>query len=414
MFIECTFCKAKAKVPESVEGAKVKCGQCGKVYVAREPGAKGKGGKTNPAPFVIIGAALLGILAVFLIVNSSGKKPEPPPVVEAPKVEAPKIDRTGYNSAFVKLVRDLYDAAAGFNSQKLSSSIHVQRLVEQRRSTPDGAALPAFSEMTPLQKDDLLKATVETFLKGEGDAAIALWRPYDGKVVTEGDTEAVVRIEVAGRSGELQAENRSIDWKLALDKDGKWKAYDWVRYISPDEKKALSSASKKGITRVELEGGGFIRQADPRPLPHLDDTPPEVRTKIDAAVEKLLDVNLRAKDVTKVKNELEGYGKAALPILLTKMYEIQITDDHTLAQVTIVHSMLKDITGHDPGFSPLGVSPESEKKRDMAIRNWFAWYLMKGERFEDRKEGVDALEGLIQPTARDQREIDKAKQSGKP
>ena len=152
-------------------------------------------------------------------------------------------------------------------------------------------------------------------------------------------------------------------------------------------------------------------QADPRPLPHLDYTPPAVRTQIDGLVEKLLDNNLRAKERTKVVNELKELGKQALPILLTKMYEIQIVDDRSLGQVTSLHNMLKDITGRDQGFSPLGSGPESEKKRDMAIRSWFAWYLRAGERFENdkKKVGVDALEGLIEPSERDKREIEKAK-----
>lgn len=410
MLIECTFCKTTAKIPDSKEGAKVKCGNCGKVYVAREPGSRGSK-KTNPTPFIIGGAAALGLVFVMIVVNSADKKPTPPPPpAKVEKAPPPAIDRVGYDSAFCKVVRDIYESAYVGNAGRLQGQVFLARLADHRRAQPGNESQPAFADMTALQRDDLLNATVDGLIRGEGDLAMAKWRPYDGKVLSEGDSEAEVRIEVAGREGDLQTENRTFDWKLALDKDGKWKAYAWTRYLSPEEKRAAKVSANKEITKVAVEGG-VMYQADPRPLPHLDDTPPAVRTQIDGLVEKLLDNNLRAKERTKVVNELKELGKPALPILLTKMYEIQIVDDRSLGQVTSLHNMLKDITGRDPGFSPLGSGPESEKKRDMAIRSWFAWYLRAGERFENdkKKVGVDALEGLIEPSERDKREIEKAK-----
>lgn len=409
MLIQCTFCKTSAKLPDSKEGAKVKCGSCGKVYVARELGAKGSK-KLGATPFIFGGAAAVGLVFVLIAMNSGTDKPPPPPPAKSDKTPPPVIDRTGYDSAFCKLVRDIYDSAYVGNAGRLQGQIFLARLAEERRTRPGNESQPAFAELSALQRDDLLNATVDGLIRGQDDLAMSKWRPYDGKVLAEGDTEAEVRIEVAGRAGDLQTENRTFDWKLALDKDGKWKAYAWTRYLSPEEKRAARFSANKEITKVAVEGG-VMYQADPRPLPHLDSTPPAQRTLIDGLVEKLLDNNLRAKERTKVVNELKELGKPALPILLTKMYEIQIVDDRSLGQVTSLHNMLKDITGRDPGFSPLGVGPDSEKKRDMAIRSWFAWYLRAGERFENdkKKVGVDVLEGLIEPTERDQREIEKAK-----
>ena len=408
MLIECTFCHATAKIPDSKEGAKVQCGKCGKVYVAREPGSKGGTTKTNPTPFIIGGAGVIGIGLIAFFATRGGPKTKAPPPAPPPKVEAPKIDREGWNSEFVQAVKGIYDAAKEGNSNKLAGCIMLQRRVEHLRSLPDGDKLPAFAEMTPLQKDDLQKTIVESWLHGEGDIAIAKWKPTDGKVLAEGDTEFEVRMEVAGREAPYDIENRFYDWKLARDKDGKWKAWSWERYISPEEKRAHASSLSKEISKVQVDGG-TLYQADPRPLPHLDDTPPEMRTKIDGLVEKLLDLSMPAKQVTKVRTELHEIGKPALPILLTKMYEIKIVDEDSLMRVTQVHAMLKDITGYDPGFSPLGSGPESERKREITIKAWFAWYLRKGERFEERKEGTDALEGLVKPTEKDKREIEKAK-----
>jgi hypothetical protein len=411
MLIECTFCHAQAKIPESKEGAKVKCGQCGKIYVARDPSDRGRK-KTNPAPFIIGGVVLLGGVAIFAVVNSgSGAPPAPPPVVEAAP-PPPAVDRSGWDSQFVRQVRDLYQAAAAGNADKLEPSIHLEKHVEHLRTKPENAEMPEFAAMDAVQRDDVLKAIVAAWLvkDGKAEANLASWKPDDGKVETEGDTEVVVRVKV--HDVETKLENRVVEWRVVLDpRDKRWKVASWERWISPEEAKAMRGSLAKEVKMVEFEDGVKLYQADPRPLAHLDDTPPEMRTRIDGLVEKLLDLNLRAKDRTAVKNDLLAIGKPALPILLTKMYEIQITDDTTLGQVTVVHQMLSDITAYDPGFSPLGSGPESEKKRDIAIRAWFAWYLRKGARFEERKEGVDLLETMIEPTARDKREIEKARKA---
>jgi hypothetical protein len=416
MLIECTFCHAQAKIPDSKEGAKVKCGACGKIYVARDPKSAGRK-KTNPAPFIIGGAVLLGLIVIIAIVSSGSDKTEAaPPVVQAPP-PVKLVDRSGWDSEWVRMIRDTYKAAQDRNEDKLESLLNLEKAVEYRRAKPENAAMPEYGAMSALERDDLKKAILAQFLGSDGpqsDAAIALWSPFDGKVENEGDAEIVVRVDVKGLDESTKQENRVMEWRIAKDsRDGKWKVASWERWISPEEARAKKSKIAREVSLVKLEDGTQLYQAEPRPLAHLADTPPELREKIDGLVEKLLDLTLRAKQATAVKNDLIAIGKPALPILLTKMYEIHITDDTSLGQVTLVNTVLEDITGYDKaGFSPLGVGPESEKKRDIAIRAWFAWYLRKGESFEEKKEGVDLLEGMIEPTARDKREIEKARKSG--
>ena len=60
---------------------------------------------------------------------------------------------------------------------------------------------------------------------------------------------------------------------------------------------------------------------------------------------------------------------------------------------------LRDITGYDPGFPVNALGPDSEQKREMAVKAWFAWWLRKVERrFEERQVGPDLLDELIEPT----------------
>ncbi|MFT5154301.1 MAG: putative Zn finger-like uncharacterized protein, partial [Planctomycetota bacterium] len=42
MIIQCPACSTQAKLPESKEGAKVRCSDCGRVYVARPLGTRTK------------------------------------------------------------------------------------------------------------------------------------------------------------------------------------------------------------------------------------------------------------------------------------------------------------------------------------------------------------------------------------
>jgi len=405
MLIECTFCKATAQFPDSKEGSKVKCGECGKVYVAREKGAKPS--KVSPTPFVIGGAVLVAILVVFFLVNSNKQPAQAPVVKAAPPPEEPKIDRTGWNSELVKVVREVYEAAFQLNTIKIAGMLDIPRIVERLKATPERESMLAYSDMTTGDRQAVADEIIEHFTKGEGELAIAHWKPFEGSVEAEGDTESVVRVKVGGRDEANMATTLTIEWKLAKDKDGKWKLYDWSRYISEQEKKAKSSLKAKGIEKVKLDDGTSLYQAELRPLPHLDDTPPELRTRIDDLAARMIDFKLKPKENRAAQNELVEIGKPAIPILLTKMYETKIVDDDSKSKVGVLNLALRDITGYDPGFSVTANNEDSDKKREIALKAWFAWYLRKGDRFEEKKEGVDALEGMVKPTERDKREIEK-------
>jgi len=408
MLIECTFCKASAQFPDSKEGAKVKCGACGKVYVAREKGSKPS--KTSATPFIIGGGVLVALGLVFFLVNSSKKPAAAPQVVKAPPVEEKPVDRTGWNSELVMVVREAYTAASQANDHKLGGLLDAPRILERWRATPEKASMPAWSDMTSTDRANIATEVVREFTKGQGPLAIARWELLDGNVESEGDGESLVRVKAKGREAANQSELITLDWKLAKNKDGQWKLFEWALYVSPEAKRATGGLAAKGIEKVKLEDGGFIYQAEPRPLPHLDDTPPEMRTRIDSAVARFLDFSSRPRERTNARDELIAIGKPAIPILLTQFYETKLVDDDALAKATNVHLLLREITGYDKAvFSPTGAGPESEKMRDMAVRAWFAWYLRKGERFEEKAQGVDLADELIQMTDKEKRDFERDK-----
>ncbi|HVS19476.1 MAG TPA: hypothetical protein VMT18_12800, partial [Planctomycetota bacterium] len=262
--------------------------------------------------------------------------------------------------------------------------------------TPAAPAPRPWSELDTLERSEFLDTAARGWLEGEGDTVALLWKPYDGRVVAEGDDDAVVHVNVAGRTAELQAESRVIEWKL-VRRGGDWKVWSWERYVSPEELAARRSSRTREITKVELEDGTRLYQAEPRRLEHLEDTPPELAARIDAAVGRMLDFSLKPRENNAAEAELVAIGKPALPVLLTAMYENKILDDTSLSKVIKVHHTMRDITGYDPGFPVNALGPDSETKREVAVRAWFAWWLRKGqERFEEREEGVDLLDALIE------------------
>jgi hypothetical protein len=409
MLIECPFCHATANLPEDKEGAKVRCGACAKVYTAREKGRKRKAGGLDPLRIVLIsvGAAIaLGV--IFMAMRSKGgDAPVAQAAPGAPKAPPPREDLSGWDSAPVRAVRAIYDGAVPGGEAGLGARIdperYAARLVEEHTAAaaagnaPEGPAPRPWAELDTLERSELLHAAARGWLEGQGDTVALLWKPYDGRVVSESDDGAIVHVSVAGREGELAAQSRVIEWKL-VRRGGDWKVWSWARWVSPEELAAGKSRRNKEITRVELADGTRLYQADPRPLPHLEDTPPELAARIDAAVARMLDFKLKPKENNAAEAELVAIGKPALPILLTALYENRIVDDDTLAKAVKIHHTMREITGYDPGFPVNALGPDSEQKRDVAVRAWFAWWLRKGEeRFEERVDGPDLLDALIDP-----------------
>lgn len=402
MLIECPFCHASANLPSSKEGAKVRCPACDKVYTAREKGRKASGGPSS-AQIAIGSAVVLGALLVLVIVNSQD---EPALQVGATEEAAPEdvvsdVDPTGWDGELVQAVRALYEAAFLVDETKLMSRISgrelSRRMIEEAAAAEPPLEAPLdWDVLDEAQRDARLRAAALGLIEGDaGDTVAALWNPYDGRVRLEEDGQAVVHVQVAGRSAEMAAESRTIEWKLVRE-GNVWKAWSWARYISPEELAASRSSRSKEISRVELDDGTKLFQAEARALEHLEDTPEELRTRIDALVARLIDFDLHPRENNAAGTELVEIGRPAIPVLLTAMFETEIVDDDTLAKVGKVHHTLRDLTGYDPGFPITAFEEDSDAKREIAVKAWFAWWLRKGERrFQEKEEGEDLLEALI-------------------
>ena len=109
MLIQCPACKANAEVPASKEGAKVRCGECGRVFAALPLGGRARvssGG--NNGLYIGLGVAAV-VLLLFVAISKSSKKKEAPAIVdvEEPEEIGTMTDETGWDSEIVQAVRRL-------------------------------------------------------------------------------------------------------------------------------------------------------------------------------------------------------------------------------------------------------------------------------------------------------------------
>jgi predicted Zn finger-like uncharacterized protein len=399
MLIQCPSCRARAKLSDDHEGAKVRCAECGRVYVARPAGSKGPT-RSAPNTGLMIGAfvGVLALIVVIFIVKSSGS--DAPVTKAAPVVEAPPpapID-FGWRSELVQGVVALHNAAAALDRERVKTMLHGPRIWEREHTDEAGVrdpAAPQFAALPPHERADAMERWAEDLVAGASKEVVADWLPYDGEALDVGDEEAVVRVAVKPRAGGI--ENRWVEWRLAKD-GNRFKAWRWERWVSPDEVKA--EKRQKGYEKVTLSDGSIVHERAPEPLGHLEDTPDELRTRIDALVATMLDLEL-TKEGARARRELIELGRPAIPILLTKFFEIPADTEENRIRCNIIDQTLQSITGQQFGYAPGeagSAAGTTEERRDSSIKQWFAWWYKNQDRFTTKKT-EDALEGLIELNA---------------
>ena len=417
MIIECPACGARAKLPDNKEGAKVRCIECERVYVARASGRAGSSrtSQGNSAVPIGIGAGVVALVAVLLMVKGGKDEVKKP---DLPEVEAPRevvvTDSTGWDSKLIKDARKLHDKAFQTEEFALQSSLswpHVWARMQLDPADPEATLNLAGYEGLDADAIDAFRGGVmSTLLSTDASNLVGSWKPFDGNVVSESDTDAVLHLAIEPRGEEGATGTRNIEWKL-VKVGGKWKAWSWERWQSPEELKAGRVARKKSYEKKTLSDGSKVIEGEPGPVPYMDETSAEQRKDIDALIAKLIDPNLPAKELTRTRGELELHGKHAIPPLLTKFYEMNQTgfaDMDAAIQAQMVHSMLSDLTGYVTTFSAHEALGATDERRDSGVRQWFGWYNRKFKRFEGRVMEPDGMEEIIEFSSdRERREYEK-------
>lgn len=391
MQITCPYCQAEAQIPESKEGAKVRCGECEKVYHARRKGSRGRGHDSNVGARIgiFVGAGLVFCVIFVLVRRSSSSQPEPAPAqVSKREVQAPVVHTpvSPWDAEPVLAVRELYDAIAAFDDDALRARLDLPSLHAARAAEGE----PAFVALTEAEVASFGEAVLDELTDLDRPDGVAAWVAFDGAVKSRTDDSALVEVRVSGRSEETALESRTMEWSLVHDATAPgdknpWLVSGWRRVISAAELEAEEAKVRAVVQAVRLTDGSRVYESEPAPVEHLDSTPAELRTRIDALYVQLIDLELSPRDNADAKQALVEIGGPALPVLLTGLFEIELTTQDEAIQVNLIDQCLRSITGHRTGYKPQvgenSVTGTTGERRDSAIKQWFAWWHRDGEAF---------------------------------
>lgn len=423
MIIQCPACQATAKLPESKEGAKVRCGSCARIYVARDRSAtkaRARTGSASPTPWIVGGAVSVGLLLVLFIAtrgDDERKAQAEVPVVQA-KERGPAVDLVGWDSEPVVAAREVHDLVWGRNDVKLLRAFAFEKLHDAPGA--DGARPDVlWRDLAPADQTEFRRLRIEALIAGEDehDALVAGWKPFDGEVVDSTDEGvAIVRLKIQPRETDAGFAARTIEWHL-YDEEDRWKPFRWERWIAPEEQKAARVAHSKLTEKKTLSDGSIVIEAELKPIPHLEDTPPELRARIDALYATMIDLSL-TREANKARAELIAIGKPAIPVLLTGFYEIPLNTEEEAIQVNIIVQALRDITGQYFGYKPQvregSGTGTSEERRTSALKQWFGWWHRKGSRFDAKEEAPDLYEESVIPNAQERKMLERFEKQKQP
>lgn len=391
MLIECPFCHARAQLPESKEGSKVRCGECGRVYGAR-PVGRGKGSSsTNPTPFIVGGLIVVVGAVLYAVINNNKSDPVAVPQPTTQATEEPVSE--GWQAPAVQAAAKLHAAAATGNRTTLLARLDGERVYEARKAEDD----KAWSDLEGFERSALLEAYVDELMDESNEDAVAKWKPYDGRVVQDNAGELTLRLECTPVAG--GPESRTFEW-LMLEDGERFKAAAWGRYIDPKQAAKAAKRKPKGYEKKTLSDGSVVLEREPEPLPYLDSTPDELRAEIEDLYAKIIDLSL-TKEMSQAMLRLQEIGKPAVPRLLTGLYETPLEDFDDARKVQNIVIVLRKITSQRFGYEPLTLVGSqmgtTEERRQSSIKQWFAWWYRKGSKFEVA-EKHDALDDMIEMT----------------
>ena len=405
MIIECTRCQTRAKLPDSKEGAKVRCPECGHVYIAQAGGARGGAArrKEDPTKYVIISCAIL-LFAGLSIYGSRGGKSKTQEVAEEEPAtySGPIIPTTGFDSPLVQAVCKLHNYAAASNTSALLRRLDFPAIYtweQHTQMTGPGGVGPSLSTKSPGDQSTYRTSVIEGLSKGRWKDLIADWVPYDGDIIAETTERATVRVRCHHRDPSLMLPDRWVEWKLAKEKSAdRWQATSWERWVSPEEEKAERKARQKSAVKTTLSDGSEVIEGvvSEEFVAWHDETPQELRDEIVQLINVMVAEDSARSDVTAARERLQNeIGKHAVPGLLLKIAQVSpdmgpagsdIPDDFQLSyeqavQIQLCHLSLTMITDWNTSYDVHAAMGTTAERQGSGIRQWFGWYQKKFKKF---------------------------------
>ncbi len=392
--VGCPSCGTEYRVPDDLLSEQMTCQSCGRAFVPSAVSTRSARKQNNAQPF-ILGGALLAFMIIGLVLISGGKKE---PVQQTQ--ERPRTVETGMKNSRVRDVAEWAEALASGNRFKLSSTTDVGPFVAFFEiGLVDGTA----ADRERLVLDRLLDDPKTAVLR---DSYVSV-----GKIdrdAAEAD-RGTVRLDLSIKE---EAQKRWSQPTATYDvsflvQGGRAKVSGFTAIYEPPPRAEPKARGPRPVkhdvigdaTSVERDYGGVkttIREAELKPLPHMEGTSPDVQAKIDAHIATLIDLEGSGGASNTASRRLKEIGKPAVPRLLNKLYELvvgngaSLRDQHTVLQIRRVTMGLEDVTGQRFGFDPsvLESQTSSQDYRLSSLRQWYGYWADNHWR-EDWRLGVD-------------------------
>ena len=416
MLIQCTSCKATARLSDEKEGAKVRCPSCGHVYVARAAGSRGsaRADSKNTQLMIFGGIGIVGVIIMAVLMSGGDATPtskteELPELIE----ETVRLDLTGWNSPLVQIARTIHRSAFHGDRTKLQQLLAMDRVYLRVNSTEERQL--SHADWAAIGREEQILFGVE-ILDGLFDSSpenlIATWKPFDGKVLLEADDVATVRITLEPRDSTLGVQTRSVDWHFVAVR-GKWLAWSWDRWISKSELRGQLVARVSSTKKKTLSDGSQVLEAEPGPLAWMVGTTSEERARIEGLIATICAPDTRGSALYAARQELVIICKPAIPPLLTKFYDLDLAGFDTYENQTAsmqIHQVLTQITAYATTFKAHEALGGTDERRSSGVKQWFSWYHRKFKRFEcETSAATEEEELLFEPkTDQERRDLERA------
>lgn len=428
MQIQCPSCHSRAQLPSDKEGAKVRCGECGRVFVARSrlAASRGRGGSSGGPNLGLLGGLGAGalLLMVLWFVTRGGDEATPalagvgsvPAAAPDPAPDTP--DPTAWDGPLFRSVLALHEAYRNANSEALERRLdarlfwHAEEIARAAETGAEPRDPGAYAILAPAEVSECTRRFIASLKDSPEAELLSEWEPYDGEVLDFDHQDAVVRLTLGPITG--GTEKRWLDWTLHKDRRGEWRATAWKRFGEDPEQevagssdsapsRAKASEAQAPVKEITFADGKTVFERDPEPLEHLESTPPDMRRQIDQLLVTMTNLDLTRESAAAMR-EMVAMGKPAIPLLLTGIYQAKLDSDESRIKANIMVIALRNITGEAFGYDPQarlgGETGFNEERTDSAIKQWFAWWYLNRQSFEE-KNREDLLKDHIQLTEKD-------------
>lgn len=407
--VACPQCSTVYKMPEQMLEAKFTCRNCSRAFFPKSTGGRrtAKARQSDTKPFIIGGVLLLGLIVVGVVISnlsSSDKNanagarrqlPPPPPLGEA--------------NPRVKAGIDWLVACANNDSFRFANTADLEAMKARFGAWPE-RSWPSIQNREYI---DLAKAILAAMAEDEdAKPLLAIDAPTSGSIPEAEALAEAGRVKVFWNMSKQEAyvDDRGdllLDYRM-IDGAPKITSYMWAP--KPRGRKIKSQVSASGVgpaheeieapTIVEREVGGQVHEIAESPiiaLDHLEDTPAELRTEIDALVEQMLD-HSDGRNFNRAVDRLKKIGRPAIPRLLNKINDLKGDLDGNNIQLSQVVRCLRAMTGSAFAYpvanSPLDPAPKkTEAERLSSLRAWFAfWYSYHAGDYEAAIKSDEELE----------------------